>query len=136
MATLKFIVDIRVILLAVAFLLVATRAQWGWKAKLDLASKDLNEDVNEAVRLHEESDFVSSLPFYLRALRRCDALDPPPDSFRLPHLLNTCQMSALASWNRRHCRHALLGPRTQRFDVTAGTGTPPPALSITTSAQA
>ena len=50
--------------------IVAVQAQWGWKGRLDAASVDLNEDVNEAVRLHEESDFVASLPFYLRALRR------------------------------------------------------------------
>jgi len=55
---------------AIICLFDASVAQWGWKQKLDAASVDLNEDVNEAVRLHEESDFVASLPFYLRALRR------------------------------------------------------------------
>ena len=72
--------DIRVLLFATALLVAVSRAQWGWKNKLDTPSKDLNEDVNEAVRLHEESDFVSSLPYYLRALRRCqcaiDAVAP------------------------------------------------------------
>jgi len=50
--------------------LVMVNAQWGWRGKLDATSVDLNEDVNEAVRLHEKNEFLSSLPFYLRALRR------------------------------------------------------------------
>ena len=61
---------IPIALVAIVCLFEASVAQWGWKQKLDAASVDLNEDVNEAVRLHEESDFVASLPFYLRALRR------------------------------------------------------------------
>ena len=57
-------------LLLVLSLFTVTRAQWGWKMPLDEMSVDLNGDINEAVRLHEDADFVTSIPYYLRALRR------------------------------------------------------------------